>query len=1719
MKQPILLRAPNGIKALALLLPLACASLEVSAGSIARLFYEGITGTTVASFTADPQFPNAPTFREQLDDFTPGPGGASRFGLQGRDNSSVQFGTWIRGYLEAPETGDYVFYIASDDNGELWLSSDHSEAGKEKIAFESGAGTSLFTGPRLEERRSRAIPLERGRKYYLEVLQKQGGGASLIQVGWERPDGTQEIIPARHLAQHPDDPYLGRSVSTPIFNPDGRDGGNLPPSATVAEGGEILLELDVIAQQPTTIQWTLGGQPIPGESLSFLRLRNIPASGNGKLIEAQINSPGGTLRSSGTRLTVTPDPTPPQVADVRHGGNPNQLRVAFTERVSASATNRANYELRSSNGTALPIEAASLLPGETTVVLQGAFNFQRGAHYALTIRDVQDTASTPNTLTPNPTLKEITFDPEPGTLYAFDEALPSDWAIYGSAAWISSGGAGGGYLQLTEAAVNQSGAAVLAPRRFVDQVRVKFKARIADGGVRPGEGFSLTLADDLPRGAFGGAEEGFNPNAEGPRFLVAFDALAQSTADPAGFAVNVNGQIVTNVTAGQGGRPSIHSAAGAWVDVDVHLQRDGKFSLTYGGVRIVDQLQTEFTGVPNAQLGLAARTSDNFATHAFDAIEVSFADGDIGPVAVLPGSDLTSRTVAENDLVRLSVLPSGASPFDYQWFKNGEPIEGATNRVLRFIAQANSAGQYAVRVRNDFSEAVSPTATLTLTSDVTAPEVLSVAGYAAGLNQVHIAFSEAVDPVTAQNPATYDASPLQVLGATLAEDGRQVTLTTSPQSAGAYYGIEIRGLKDRAQPPNATSAWITFRSASSYEAEVLADRPVRYWRFEEIAGATALSEAAGADTDVNGAYRNAPLLGQPSLVASQPGASAVGLVAASSQNITVPNGSDLNAAPGPWAKKSFSFWFRANSVPPPGSAGLEAVAGIWEQGADTRGAQVYLWRDPADNDPNRAKVVFHAFNNAADGPGAPFGQGGSRAISFVSHPVRVGETYHVVAVMDGDPIGTSGQLRLYVNGALVDEAGGVGQLYTHTGDVQIGHGNGRHHNQASGAASFFDGLLDEFAVYNVALPAKRVLAQYQAGIGLLPETSAPVLVEAATLGNPNGLRATFDQTVDPGTATRVENYTVRSPGGAPLSITQVSRVPGSPAVEIQGNFNFQPGTEYELVARDVVNLANPAQALSPNPTVVRFTHPADAGQVGIGPGSRLGPVTGTENQTIRFDVEATGSGPYSYQWFFNDEELPGETHAFLKIIAAEETAGAYRVRVRNAFSEVLSAPAILTFRLDSAPAQVVRAQALAGGVNEFRLQFDEPLDPVTAAKPGTYSVAGAAISAATLREDARSVTLTSSGLVQGREYTLQIRGLKDQSSTGNPLSVDVPVVAEVSYFDEILVEAPVRYWRFDEATGSKQAVTVVTHRDNIATAFATLRGGTTAGADGLVPNVPNGRALRFDAAAQGYLSVPNGADINVTAGPWATRTFSFWFQAASLPRGGADPEAPVIWEEGGDSRGLGIYLYGTQDTTSPTEALLVWNVYNNAADGPTGSWGVALGNPAASVHVTAPVQAGRAYHVVAVFNGSSTGLDGSLRLHLDGELVGEAHGAGQLFNHSADVQIGRGAFVRHDGVTGGNRHHFDGVLDEFVILNHPLDSARVSELHAIALTPATEAPSAPTFTELRFQAGQITLVWEGDARLERKDAMDEPFVEVPGAASPYTQSTAGSPGAFFRLVR
>ena len=156
-------------------------------GTILREYWLNVTGTTVTSLTSNPNYPNSPTGSEQLTS------------LEGASNAGENYGARIRGYIHPPITGAYTFWLASDDYGELRLSTSDSPANAARIAFVEGWTNSREWG-KYPSQRSAAINLTAGQRYYIEVLHKEAMGGDNVAVSWQGPGITQAVIGGSFLS-------------------------------------------------------------------------------------------------------------------------------------------------------------------------------------------------------------------------------------------------------------------------------------------------------------------------------------------------------------------------------------------------------------------------------------------------------------------------------------------------------------------------------------------------------------------------------------------------------------------------------------------------------------------------------------------------------------------------------------------------------------------------------------------------------------------------------------------------------------------------------------------------------------------------------------------------------------------------------------------------------------------------------------------------------------------------------------------------------------------------------------------------------------------------------------------------------------------------------------------------------------------------------------------------------------------------------------------------------------------------------------------------------------------------------------------------------------------------------------------------------------------------------------------------------------------------------
>lgn len=106
----------------------------------------------------------------------------------------------VRGYLCPPATGDYSFWIASDNSSELWLSTGADPAKVRNIASIQRYGwTNPLEWTRYPSQASELIRLQANTHYYIEVLQEQTTGGEHLAVAWQGPNFSRRIIGAAHL--------------------------------------------------------------------------------------------------------------------------------------------------------------------------------------------------------------------------------------------------------------------------------------------------------------------------------------------------------------------------------------------------------------------------------------------------------------------------------------------------------------------------------------------------------------------------------------------------------------------------------------------------------------------------------------------------------------------------------------------------------------------------------------------------------------------------------------------------------------------------------------------------------------------------------------------------------------------------------------------------------------------------------------------------------------------------------------------------------------------------------------------------------------------------------------------------------------------------------------------------------------------------------------------------------------------------------------------------------------------------------------------------------------------------------------------------------------------------------------------------------------------------------------------------------------------------------
>jgi uncharacterized repeat protein (TIGR01451 family) len=677
--------------------------------------------------------------------FPNSPTGADfRSSLEAPSNLGDSYGTRMAGWLYPPMTGEYQFYLASDGEGRFYLSSDEQSANRVAIASVATATSSARQWNQFATQRSAYVYLEAGRGYYLEALQGESTGNDWLAVTWRMrgmpaPADGDAPIPGAFLSS------LAASGPVSVTVP--------PQNLAVSERQPAAFSAVAAGTPSYAYQWRRHGFPIPGATGTNYVVASTAMADHGAQFSVVVSNAFSAVTSSVATLSVLADTTPPAVARLSGGPTMDKVILAFSEPLASSgANNAANYRF---NGGLSTLDAR-LLPDGTNVVLTTSPQ-NGGTVYSLTITGVTDTASSPNPI--NRTTNFTAWTLCRGFVHRD--------------AWFNLGTGSGALADLT------------GNPRFPDLPDAMNEVGALEDPSNVADGYGTRLV-----GILRAPVTGFYV------FYIAADDQGQ-------FWLSTDASVANKRLLCS---EPVYNAARYWIGTDRRNAANPEnvsppVFLTAGQRYYFEALQRESYG--GDCLGVTWQLPGApQPVNGDPPIAASFLECYANPVgaSLVITQQPLSVTVMESTVTNFSLsVTSSYSPVFYQWQRNGVDIAGATDasyttpRLLR----TDSGAAFRCLVAIPGLCLTSAVATLTVTPDNTAPQVVSAATLVASTN-LGVCFNELLDTASATNPANYTLNiGGKVTAARLRPDGQSVALSVTAVSY-TNYTLRLNNLKDYA---------------------------------------------------------------------------------------------------------------------------------------------------------------------------------------------------------------------------------------------------------------------------------------------------------------------------------------------------------------------------------------------------------------------------------------------------------------------------------------------------------------------------------------------------------------------------------------------------------------------------------------------------------------------------------------------------------------------------------------------------------------------------------------------------------------------------------------------------------------------------------------------------------------------------------------------------------
>lgn len=226
------------------------------------------------------------------------------------------------GYLQPQTSGPYTFWLASDDAGKLFLSTDSTAGNKAQIASVSGY-TDFQAWDSQASQKSATINLVAGQVYYLEAQQQEGGGGDHVSVAWSGPDFSRDAIPATAMFPTFGPPPIlpTIAITSPASGAGFTNGSSVTLTATVSEGslpvtavefyrGGVLLGSD--SSSPYSVNWAVN------QAVGVYNLTAKVIYNGGSITSAAV--PVNVLNTAPT-FTTTPITGSSATKDVAYSGS------------------------------------------------------------------------------------------------------------------------------------------------------------------------------------------------------------------------------------------------------------------------------------------------------------------------------------------------------------------------------------------------------------------------------------------------------------------------------------------------------------------------------------------------------------------------------------------------------------------------------------------------------------------------------------------------------------------------------------------------------------------------------------------------------------------------------------------------------------------------------------------------------------------------------------------------------------------------------------------------------------------------------------------------------------------------------------------------------------------------------------------------------------------------------------------------------------------------------------------------------------------------------------------------------------------------------------------------------------------------------------------------------------------------------------------------------